>query len=97
METRAMLLLRVLRSFYTALAAFAVATLVSLIGAVVATGGTTAAVSVLEVAGIGAGAVAVSALVHGAVLLVRETRMAVAVMRDRAETIRLRLERGGRL
>jgi hypothetical protein len=35
-ETRAILLLRVLRSFYTALAGFAVATLVSLLGAVLA-------------------------------------------------------------
>jgi hypothetical protein len=96
-ETRAMLLIRVLRSFYTALAGFAVATLVSLVGAILAMSVGGIAVQVFEVAGVAAGVVAVSALVHGAALLVRETRMAVAVMRERAEIIRARLERGGRL
>jgi len=96
-ETRAMLLLRVLRSFYTALAAFALATLVSLFGAVVAvtTGGI--AVRILEFAGVGAGVVAVGSLMHGASLLLRETRLGVTVLRERSERIRGRLARGGRV
>src|SRR5918995_635594 len=61
-ETRAMLLLRVLRSFYTALAGFAVATLVSLLGAALAAVASGLAVQVLELAGVGAGLVAVGAL-----------------------------------
>jgi hypothetical protein len=96
-ETRAMLLLRVLRSFYTALAGFAVATLVSLVGAVLAVVASGLVVQVLEIAALAAGGVAVGALVHGSVLLLRETRMGVAVLRQRAETVRARLERGGRL
>jgi hypothetical protein len=96
-ESRAMLLLRVLRSFYTALGAFALATLASLLGAVLAAVPGRSVVQVLELAGVGAGIVAVSALVHGSVLLLRETRMGVAVLRDRAEQIRARLDRGGRL
>ena len=94
-ETRAMLLLRVLRSFYTALAAFALATLVSLLGAVLAVTQGGVVVRVFVIAGVGSGVIAVSALVHGSVLLLRETRMGVAVLRARAEGVRARLERGG--
>jgi len=96
-ETRALLLLRVLRSFYTALAGFAVATLVSLLGAVLAVGVGGVIVQVFEVSGAISGAVAVGALVHGAVLLLRETRMGVAMLRERAESVRARLDRGGRI
>jgi Protein of unknown function (DUF2721) len=96
-EARAMLLLRVLRSFYTALAGFALATLVSLLGALAAVVEGGLVVRILEVSGVGAGVVAVGALVHGSVLLLRETRMGVAVLRARAEAVRARLERGDRL
>ena len=48
-EDRAVLLLRVLRSFYVALAAFAFATLVSLIGDVLASAGSRPLVAVFEV------------------------------------------------
>ena len=96
-ETRAVLLMRTLRSFYTALAGFAIATLVSLIGAVVASAGAGTAVRVLEILAIAAGAGAVGALVHGATLLLRETRLAVGILHERSEEIRRRLEQGGRL
>lgn len=97
-ETRALLLLRVLRSFYIALAAFALATLVSLVGAVLAAMlGTGIAVRLLEVAGVAAGVVAVGALVHGATLLLRETRLAVGILHDRANSVRERVKRGGRI
>jgi hypothetical protein len=97
-ETRAVLLMRVLRSFYFALAGFAVATLVSLVGAVVAaSAGSQTAVRTLEIIGIAAGGIAVGALIHGATLLLRETRLAVAVLHERSEQVRRRLEQGGRL
>ena len=63
----------------------------------VAVGGGGTAVRVLEVAAVGAGSVAVGALVHGAVLLLRETRLAVDILHERAENVRARLESGGRL
>jgi hypothetical protein len=87
-EDRAVLLLRTLRSFYTAMGAFACATLFSLIGAVVTTIGNGVAVQTMEVAGVAAGALAVGALVHGSVLLFRETGMAVGILRDRVESVR---------
>jgi hypothetical protein len=96
-ETRAMLLLRVLRSFYMALAGFAVATLISLIGAVAASAGRGSAVRALEFIAVAAGSVAVGALVHGSTLLLKETRLAVAILHERSEQVRRRMEQGGRL
>lgn len=90
-EERAVLLLRVLRSFYTALGAFALATLVSLVGAVVATVQSGMPVRVLELLGVLAGGGAVGALIHGSSLLIRETRMAVRVVSERADRARARL------
>lgn len=90
-ETRAMLLLTALRRYYTALSGFAAATLLSLLGAVLIPLGISPAVPVLEVLGVVAGVVAVAALVGGSVGLVRETRVAVQVLRDRAAEIRARV------
>jgi hypothetical protein len=61
-ENRAILLVRALRSFYTALGAFAVATLVSLVGAVAATAAGGVGVKTLEVVALIAGAFAVAGL-----------------------------------
>jgi hypothetical protein len=96
-ETRAVLLMRALRSFYMALAGFALATLVSLIGAVAASADQGSVVSALEIIAVGAGAAAVGALVHGATLLLRETRLAVAILHERSEQIRRRIEQGDRM
>jgi hypothetical protein len=96
-ETRAMLLMRVLRSFYTALAGFALATLASLIGAVLSGGAVGLPVRALELAAVAAGSVAVGALVHGAVLLLRETRLAVGLLHERVQSVTSRLAGGGRL
>lgn len=87
-ETRALLLMRVLSNFYVALAGFALATLVSLIGAVIQSAGRAAVTLVFEVLAVGTGLVAVGALVHGAILLVRETRLAVRVLQDRVADAR---------
>jgi hypothetical protein len=89
-EQRAVMLLGALRSFYVGLGAFAAATLVSLLGAVFIRLSSPIVLG-LEVAAVGAGAVAVAALVHGSILLVRETRIAVRVLRERAAAIRARL------
>ena len=84
--------LRGLRSFYIALGAFALATLFSLLGSVVAPLGYIFGVRLLEVAGVIAGILAVAALVSGSVLLLRETRIAVEVLSQRAADLRTRAE-----
>jgi len=89
-EGRTLLLLRSLRSFYVALGAFAFAAFVSLLGAVTAQIKLAAIVLPLELAGVAAGFVAVAALVNGSVLLLRETRIAVQVISERADTVRER-------
>src|SRR5712691_1459663 len=83
-EQRSLMLLVALRSFYVALGSFASAALVSLLGAVLAPLSAGGPVRVLEVGGVVAGLLAVSALVHGSVVLVRETRLVVQVLQERA-------------
>lgn len=90
-EQRALLLLGALRSFYTALGGFAFATLVSLLGAVLVPMGAGITLRVMEVVAVLAGMVAVGALVNGSVVLIRETRIAVQVLRERAARIRARV------
>jgi Protein of unknown function (DUF2721) len=92
-ETRASLLLRVLRSFYVALGGFAVAVFASLLGAAVSLLRSGYVVGVFEVIALTAGGIAVAALVRGSALLVRETGIAVQVMHERAEAVRGRLNR----
>jgi hypothetical protein len=89
-ESRALLLLRALRRYYAALGGFASATLLSLLGAVLVPLGMTLALPFFEVLAVAAGVVAVGALVSGSVVLVRETRIAVQVLQDRAAGIRKR-------
>ena len=89
-EDRTLLLLRSLRSFYVALGAFALAAFVSLLGAVTAPIKLSVIVLPLELAGVAAGLVAVAALVYGSMLLLRETRIAVKVISERAATVRQR-------
>jgi hypothetical protein len=91
-ECRTLLLLRSLRSFYVALGAFAFAAFVSLLGAVTAPIKLTAIVLPLELAGVAAGLVAVASLVYGSMLLLRETRIAVQVITERADSVRERFE-----
>lgn len=89
-ERRSVMLLGALRSLYIGLGAFAAATLVSLLGAVlIRLSGPV--VLALEIGAVATGAVAVGAVVHGSVLLVRETRIAVHVLRERAAAIRARI------
>jgi hypothetical protein len=87
-EDRTVLLMRALRSFYTALGAFACATLLSLVGAVVSRTGSGEALRATEFVALGTGAVAVAAIVHGSALLLRETGLAVKVLQERADAVR---------
>jgi len=89
-EQRSIMLVRALRSFYVGLGAFAAATLVSLLGAVLLRV-SDMLVLALELIAVVAGVIAVAALVHGSLLLVRETRIAVQVLHQRATAVRARL------
>ena len=93
-EERTLLLLHSLRSFYIALGAFASSAFVSLIGAVLAPAQLAMFVVPLEIAAVVAGMVAVSAMVHGSVLLLRETQIAVLVITQRAANVRERVRQG---
>ncbi len=89
-ERRSLMLIQALRSFYVALSGFASAALLSLIGAVLVPQGPAAAGRTLEVVAVVAGLLAVGGVIYGSVLLVRETRIAVAVLRERADSVRFR-------
>jgi hypothetical protein len=89
-ETRALLLLKGLRSFYAALGGFASAALISLLGAVLVAFETPVFVQLMEGTGVGVGILAVAALVNGSRLLLTETRIAVAVLSERAADVRSR-------
>ena len=92
-EARSLLLLRAMRSCYVALSGFALAALVSLLGAVLQQGGSPLVVRWLEGIAIAAGGIAVAALIHASVLLVRDTQLAVGVLQERAAGLRVRAGR----
>jgi hypothetical protein len=87
-EQRTLQLLAALRSIYLALGSFAFSTLISLVGAVLVPLASSVLVRTLELLAVTGGIVAVGALVHGSILLVRETRLVVQVLHERAQRIR---------
>lgn len=89
-EERSLLLVRAMRSYYVALSGLASATLVSLLGAVVVPVGKAVLAQGLEGLAVLAGMMAVAALVYGSVLQVRDTRLAVGVLRERAASLQFR-------
>jgi hypothetical protein len=89
-EQRALLLLHGLRCFYMALAGFSSATLISLLGAVLAPMNAGRVVQALELAGVIAGLLGVVAIIYASVLLVRETRLAVQNLSRRIERVQRR-------
>jgi archaellum biogenesis protein FlaJ (TadC family) len=91
-EQRSLMLVRALRHFYVALSGFASAALLSLLGAVLVPFEAIAVLSILEILAVAAGAVAVGTLVKGSTTLVRETRIAVKVLCERADSARTRIE-----
>jgi hypothetical protein len=96
-EARSLLLLRALRSVYVALSGFATAALASLLGATFIAAGPGAITTTLESVAILAGAIAVASLIYASVLLVRETRLAVASLQARAAAAQLRARRQERV
>lgn len=95
-EQRTFQLVSALRSIYLALGSFAFATLMSLIGGVVVPLASGLLLRTLEAIAVSGGIVAVGALVHGSVLLVRETRLVAQVLHDRAQSIRAQAATGRR-
>jgi len=93
-EARSLLLLRAMRSGYIALSGFASAALVSLLGAVLVHAGSSVLLGSLETLALVAGGVAVGALIHASVLLVRDTQLAVGVLQERAAGLRARAQGG---
>ena len=85
LEKRGSLLVRAMSFFYGAIGAFAAASLVSILGAIL--GSSSYRLSFEAVAGIGfvAGTIGFIGLSVGCVLLVRETRLALQAMSDEAE------------
>jgi hypothetical protein len=89
-EQRSLLLLHGLRCFYASLGAFASATLISLLGAVLAPLNAGKLIQALEFAGVIAGLLAVAGISYGSMLLVRETRLAVQNLSRRIERVQRR-------
>ena len=89
-ERRIKLLVSALQRIYIALGGFAAASLVSLLGAVVAPLGYAPLVLGTELCGVAAGLLAVGALVHASVSLVSDTRIVMSVLQDRAAQIQSR-------
>ena len=77
LHVRAELLLRALRIFYASLGSFAAAALISVMGSVLAFYEQRGAFRIAAMLGLATGAFAVTALVSGCILMVRETRLAV--------------------
>jgi hypothetical protein len=92
-DQRALLLLRALRWFYGALAGFAAGTFLSLVGAVLVGRANDGLTRLLEVLALAGGVVAVGALVMGSALLLRETHLAVEVLRANTADLEARLRR----
>jgi hypothetical protein len=93
LERRSLILLTALRLFYLALGSFASATLVSVLGAVVASRGYDLVLRALETAAVVAGFLGVGGLVLGATFLVRDTRLAVANVSEELEFLRAQRRR----
>ena len=93
-ERRSLLLLAALRSIYVALGCFGSATLFALLGSALSSVENVAPARILGALGLAAGLLALASLVHGSAMLVRETRIVVQVLQERAANIRARM--GGR-
>jgi len=89
-ERRSLMLLAALRSVYIALGGFGSATLFALLGAVLLSVSGESIANSIEAIAMGAGLVALGALVHASIMLVRETRIVVDVLQERAANIRAR-------
>jgi len=89
---RSELLIRALRAFYFAMGAFALATLLSLLGLAMETFDPLGVVRPLEILALAAGVFAFGGLVTGSFQLLRETRLAVRQLDARARNLRAKAE-----
>lgn len=96
-HTRSVLLVRALRSVYTALGGFSAATLIALLGVVFASRLPEPARLAIELLAVVAGAVGVGGIVWAAVLLLRETRIAVTALELRFAAQQARFPASGSL
>src|ERR1041384_8192915 len=92
-EKQAVLLLGALRWIYTALGAFAAASLVTLLGAVAGQLGNEALLIVIVSAGLLLGFLGVAALICGCLNLLRATQLSLVNIRQEADLIRARHEK----
>ena len=92
-QRRMLMLIKAMRAFYAAVGGFAASALISILGAVFTPLVSGWAARLIEAVAVCVGTVAVGALVRGAFLLVRETRVAVQVMEARAAQAQLRFAR----
>ena len=86
------MLIRALRAFYFAMGAFALATLLSLLGLATETFDPLGLVRPLEILALAAGVFAFGGLVTGAFQLLRETRLAVRQLDARSRNLRAKAE-----
>jgi hypothetical protein len=85
-NARSVLLLRALRSIYTALGGFSAAALIALLGVVFEMRLPETSREAIELLAVTSGAIGVGGIVWAAVLLLRETRIAVATFQLRFST-----------
>jgi Protein of unknown function (DUF2721) len=89
---RSEFIIRALRAFYFAIGAFGLATLLSLIGAVLESVDPLGMVRAVELLALGAGTLGFGGLVMGSVHLLRETRIAVRELDARSAGLRAKAE-----
>jgi hypothetical protein len=87
-EQRALMLLRALRFFYSALAGFAASAFVSLVGAAAGAADAARIDRLAAIIGVGTGLLAVGSLVVGCVVLLRETKIAVDTVSEETALLR---------
>jgi hypothetical protein len=86
-EVRSLLLLTSLRSFYLSIGCFAFASLVSIVGAGIASSPYELGLQIATIVSLGAGILGVGSLVYGCIVLVRETRLAVFTISEETRFI----------
>ena len=89
-QRRMLMLIHALRYIYISIGSFASAALISLAGAVLTHSVPALAATMIEVVAVSLGALAVGGLVRGAFLLVRETRVVVQVLEERAIQVQMK-------
>ena len=87
-EDRSIMLMEALRSFYIALGGFACAAFLSLAGALLFAYLPGAVSQTIQFVAVGAGFIAVGGLIRGSAILLRETQIAVGMLRERADRSR---------